>query len=132
MGYTLFCLLLPIQYAVAGNIIDTSDYSYWRQLASSSHFYTAMKVDAIHTANNGSETRDVMGGCALAYILDPENKALTDRDFNPQRLITDRDFNPQRLTPGAQDYWGHPLLDLSDLLDRGAHEFQPAEENHEH
>lgn len=73
---SLFCLLLPIQYAVAGNIIDTSDYTYWRKLASSSPFYAAMKESAIHAANNGGQTSDVMGGCALAYILDPENKAI--------------------------------------------------------
>ena len=68
-------ILLPAQCGIAGNLIDTADYPYWKQLASSSPLFASMKVDAIHTANNGRETRDVMGGCALAYILDPENRA---------------------------------------------------------
>lgn len=73
---SIFLLLLPAQYSIAGNIINTADYPYWRQLASGSPFYASLKVNAINTANNGSNTRDVMGGCALAYILDPENKAI--------------------------------------------------------
>ncbi|TWU44248.1 hypothetical protein Q31b_17840 [Novipirellula aureliae] len=71
----LSVVLLPAQCVLAGNIIDTADYPYWRQLASSSPFFAAMKSNAIDAANNGTETRDVMGGCALAYILDPENRA---------------------------------------------------------
>ncbi|UXP33620.1 hypothetical protein N6H18_06590 [Reichenbachiella agarivorans] len=72
----LFVILLSIQSGTAGNIINTADYPYWRQLAADSPFFAEMKASAIHTANNGIETRDVMGGCALAYILDPENKTV--------------------------------------------------------
>lgn len=73
---SIYAILLPAQFGIAGNIIDTADYYYWRQLASSSPFFASMKVSAINTANNGSRTHDVMGGCALAYILDPDNKAI--------------------------------------------------------
>jgi hypothetical protein len=72
---SILTLLLPAHYSIAGNIINTADYPYWRQLSSSSSFFASMKVSAINTANFGSETRDVMGANALAYILDPENKA---------------------------------------------------------
>ncbi|MFB9057360.1 hypothetical protein ACFFU9_11480 [Mariniflexile ostreae] len=71
----LFCLaLLPLR-GFSGNIIDTTDYSYWRKLAKTSKMFSAMKVSAITIANQGDgETRDVMGANALAYILDPANK----------------------------------------------------------
>lgn len=72
---SIYAVLLPVQCVMAGNIINTADYPCWRQLASSSPLYAAMKADAINTANNGRETRDVMGGCALAHILDPDNRA---------------------------------------------------------
>ena len=72
---SIFVLLLPAKSIKAGNIINTGDYPYWRQLASNSPFFANMKASAIKTANTGTETRDVMGGCALAYILDPENKS---------------------------------------------------------
>ena len=62
---SIYAMLFVAEYTVAGNLINTADYPYWRQLASSSPFYAAMKVDAIHTANNGTETRDVMGGVPL-------------------------------------------------------------------
>ena len=73
--FFLIVLLLSVQYGIAGNIINTADYPYWRELASNSSFFSAMKSSAISTANNGTETRDVMGGNALAYILDSDNKA---------------------------------------------------------
>ncbi|MDF7808667.1 hypothetical protein P4E94_14550 [Pontiellaceae bacterium B12219] len=60
----------------SGNIIDTADYPYWRELADTSEQFGAMKASAIAIANQGDgETRDVMGANALAYILDPENKS---------------------------------------------------------
>ncbi|WP_273277215.1 hypothetical protein [Maribacter polysiphoniae] len=71
----LFCLTLFPQQGFSGNIIDTTDYAYWRKLASSSKMFGAMKTSAITIANQGDgETRDVMGANALAYILDPANK----------------------------------------------------------
>ena len=72
---SIYAILLVAQCGIAGNLINTADYPYWRQLASSSPFYAAMKSDAIQTAYNGTETRDAMGGSALACILDPENRA---------------------------------------------------------
>ena len=66
---------VPFQ-GFSGNIIDSTDYSYWRKLAKTSKMYGAMKTSAISIANQGDgETRDVMGANALAYILDPANKA---------------------------------------------------------
>lgn len=59
----------------SGNIINSADYTYWRELAETSSMFASMKESAISTAINGSETRDVMGGSALAYILDPDNRA---------------------------------------------------------
>ena len=56
-----------------GHIINIADYPYWRALSDTSAMFFAMKADAL--ANNGQETSDVMGANALAYILDPENKA---------------------------------------------------------
>ena len=71
----VFCLaLIPLQ-CFSGNIVNTTDYSYWRKLAHTSEIYGAMKTSAITLANKGDgETREVMGGNALAYILDPANK----------------------------------------------------------
>ncbi|ALJ05408.1 hypothetical protein APS56_09880 [Pseudalgibacter alginicilyticus] len=67
-------MFLPLQ-GFSGNIIDTTDYSYWRKLASTSKMYRAMKTSAINLANKrGGETREVMGANALAYVLDPANK----------------------------------------------------------
>ena len=72
----IFCLTLIPQRGFSGNIIDTTDYSYWRKLALTSEMYGAMKTSAITRANQGDgETRDVMGANALAYILDPANKS---------------------------------------------------------
>lgn len=72
----LFCLVLIPLRGFSGNIIDTTDYSYWRKLALTSEMYGAMKNSAITIANKGDgETRDVMGANALAYILDPANKS---------------------------------------------------------
>ncbi|UXX81054.1 hypothetical protein N7E81_08070 [Reichenbachiella carrageenanivorans] len=68
-------MLSSIQYSIGGNIIDTNDYAYWRQLAVSSPMFAAMKTSALSIAIEDGETRDVMGGNALAYILDPGNKA---------------------------------------------------------
>ncbi|MFY0715266.1 hypothetical protein J1D01_16510 [Seonamhaeicola sp. NFXS20] len=69
-----FLALIPFQ-GLSGNIIDTTDYAYWRKLAKTSNMYSAMKASAISIANqNDGETRDVMGANALAYILDPANK----------------------------------------------------------
>jgi len=72
----LLGLIFIPQQSFAGNIIDTTDYSYWRNLAITSNMYGAMKTSAITIANKGDgETRDVMGANALAYILDPGNKS---------------------------------------------------------
>ncbi len=57
----------------SGNIINSADYAYWRNLAETSPMYAAMKASAL--SNNGTETADVMGANALAYILDPENRS---------------------------------------------------------
>ncbi|CAH8284110.1 hypothetical protein EV196_103320 [Mariniflexile fucanivorans] len=72
----IFCIaLMPLQ-GLSGNIIDTTDYSYWRKLANTSKMFGAMKTSAMTVANQGDgETRDVMGSNALAYILDPSNKS---------------------------------------------------------
>ncbi|MFB9054213.1 hypothetical protein ACFFVB_14080 [Formosa undariae] len=71
----LFCFVLIPLKGISGNIIDTTDYSYWRTLAKTSKMFGAMKMSAIAIANKGDgETRDVMGANALAYILDPANK----------------------------------------------------------
>ncbi len=72
----VFVLLLPANNGIAGKLINTADYPYWRSLASSSPLYASMKVNAVEMAINGRETRDVMGGGALAYILDAENKKI--------------------------------------------------------
>lgn len=71
-----FCtVFMPLQ-GYAGNIVDTSDYAYWRKLATTSKMFGDMRTSAISIANLGDgETRDVMGANALAYILDPANKA---------------------------------------------------------
>ncbi|ALJ05410.1 hypothetical protein APS56_09890 [Pseudalgibacter alginicilyticus] len=67
--------MIPFQ-GFSGNIIDTTDYSYWRQLAKTSEMFRAMKANAITVANQGDgETRDVLGANALAYILDSANKS---------------------------------------------------------
>ena len=72
----LLGLIFIPQQSFAGNIIDTTDYSYWRNLAITSNMYGAMKTSAITIANKlDGETRDVMGANALSYILDPENKS---------------------------------------------------------
>lgn len=72
----LFCFALVPLKGFSGNIIDTTDFSYWRKLALTSKMYGAMKISAISIANRGDgETRDIMGANALAYILDPENKS---------------------------------------------------------
>ncbi len=63
----------PIQ-GFSGNIIDTTDYAYWRQLACTSEMFGAMKSSAIETARAEGTPRDVLGANALAYILDPDNK----------------------------------------------------------
>lgn len=69
------CVLLIPRQGFSGNIIDTTDYAYWRKLAKTSQMFRAMKANALATANQGDgETRDVMGANALAYILDPANK----------------------------------------------------------
>ena len=69
-----FLVLIPFQ-GFSGNIIDTTDYAYWRKLAKTSNLYGAMKTSAISIANqNKDKTRDVLGANALAYILDPANK----------------------------------------------------------
>ncbi|MDF7809235.1 hypothetical protein P4E94_17455 [Pontiellaceae bacterium B12219] len=73
---SIFALFLAVQWGMAGSIIQTSDYPYWRQLASRLPFFSSMKDDAIRSANNGVDTADVMGGGALAYILDPDHKAV--------------------------------------------------------
>ena len=71
-----FCFALIPQRGTSGNIIDTTDYAYWRKLAKTSKMFGAMKLSAISIANQGDgETRDVMGANALAYILDPANKS---------------------------------------------------------
>jgi len=72
----LFCLTLIPQQGFSGNIIDTADYSYWRKLALTSEIYGAMKTSAIETAKKEGNSRDVLGANALAYILDPANKAI--------------------------------------------------------
>ncbi|UXX79138.1 hypothetical protein N7E81_17430 [Reichenbachiella carrageenanivorans] len=75
IAVVVFSLTISLQNSIAGNIIDTTDYSYWRKLALTSEMYEAMKTSAITIANQGDgETRDVMGANALAYILDPSNK----------------------------------------------------------
>ncbi len=72
----LFCLALIPLHGVTGNIIDTTDYSYWRKLAKISKMFETMKTSAISIVNQGDgETRDVTGANALAYILDPANKS---------------------------------------------------------
>jgi hypothetical protein len=72
----LFCFaLIPLQ-SFSGNIIDTTDYTYWRELATTSEMFGAMKTSAIETAKKGDTPRDVLGANALAYILDPANKNL--------------------------------------------------------
>ena len=73
---SFFYLLLPLQYGFAGNIIDTNDYSYWRELASHSEMYQEMKVSAVYNANTRGRTLDIMGANALAYILDPANQPI--------------------------------------------------------
>ena len=72
--YIVFVLvaLSLFQHGLAGNIVDTNDYSYWRELATTSAMFGAMKTDALN--NTDGSVRDVMGSNALAYILDPENK----------------------------------------------------------
>lgn len=71
----LFCLTLLPQRSFSQNIIDTADYTYWRKLANTSKMFAAMKTSAIETAKKEGESRDVFGANALAYILDPNNKA---------------------------------------------------------
>lgn len=71
---TLWVILSFTQNSTAGNIIDTNDYAYWRQLATSTPMFAAMKASALSLATEDGETRDVMGGNALAYILDPDRK----------------------------------------------------------
>ncbi len=71
----IFCLAISLQKSMAGNIIDTTDYSYWRKLASTSEMFGAMKTSALETAKKEGSSRDVLGANALAYILDPDNKA---------------------------------------------------------
>lgn len=68
-------LTISPQKSKAGNIIDTTDYSYWRKLATTSEMFGAMKTSAIATAKKEGNSRDVLGANALAYILDPDNKA---------------------------------------------------------
>ncbi len=71
----IISIVISQQESKAGNIIDATDYSYWRNLAQTSKMYGAMKISAVKIANQGDgETRDVMGANALAYILDPINK----------------------------------------------------------
>ena len=71
----IFCLaLLPLQ-GFSGNIIDTTDYSYWRKLAINSEMFGAMRASALETATKEGASRDVFGANALAYILAPDNKA---------------------------------------------------------
>lgn len=76
VSIVFFCFtLIPLQ-GFSGNIIDTTDYPYWRKLANTSNMFGAMKTSAITIANLGDgNTRDVMGANALAYILDPANKS---------------------------------------------------------
>ncbi|MDN3666965.1 hypothetical protein QWY92_16335 [Algibacter miyuki] len=72
----LFCTVFMPHQGYSGNIIDTADYDYWRNLATTSKMFAAMKTSAITIASEGDgETRDVLGANALAYILDPENKS---------------------------------------------------------
>jgi len=73
--FFLIVLLFSVEYGIAGNIINTNDYPYWRELASNSSFFSAMKSSAISTANNDTKTRDVMGGMpwliSLIRIIKP-------------------------------------------------------------
>ncbi|WP_297089329.1 hypothetical protein [uncultured Draconibacterium sp.] len=71
----VICLAINPIKGFSGNIIDTTDYAYWRQLASSSEMYGAMKSSAIKNAKPDGTPRDVFGANALAYILDPTNKS---------------------------------------------------------
>lgn len=87
----LFCLALIPQRGFSGNIIDTTDYSYWRKLANISEMFGAMKTSAIETAKKEGASRDVFGANALAYILDPDNKAtyIANIQYKSETRITD-------------------------------------------
>ncbi|MDE3740920.1 hypothetical protein [Maribacter polysaccharolyticus] len=74
LGVFFILSLIPFQ-GFSGNIIDTTDYAYWRKLARTSEMFGAMKTSALETAKKAGSSRDVLGANALAYILDPENKA---------------------------------------------------------
>ena len=70
----IFCAF-SIQNGIAGNIIDTTDYSYWRELSGQLEMFRNMKKDALQTAKKENiNTRDIMASNALAYILDPTHK----------------------------------------------------------
>jgi hypothetical protein len=74
LGVLFGLALLPVR-GFSGNIVNTADYAYWRQLADTSEQFGAMKTSAIAIANQGDgETREVMGANALAIILNPKNK----------------------------------------------------------
>lgn len=71
----LICFAFSLQQGLAGNIINTADYSYWRKLSTTSEMFGAMKTNAIEIAKKDGASRDVFGAGALAYILDSDNKA---------------------------------------------------------
>ncbi|WP_027473768.1 hypothetical protein [Saccharicrinis fermentans] len=79
-----------------GHIVDTTDYAYWRELANKSPLFAAMKASALH--NTSTETCDVMGANALAYILDPANKT---RYIDQIRNKLDTRITTMNIAPNA-------------------------------
>ncbi len=73
----LFSGFFSFQGIIAGNIIDTTDYSYWRKLSKTSKMFGAMKISAIKTVKSDTiGSRDIMASNSLAYVLDPANRSL--------------------------------------------------------